>query len=259
MRYKIRCAKSRSIYHFGSSIIKKFVYLALVLLALVLVFLTLSDTTRVALFGEVYSEVSTNKKLVALTFDDGPMPEYTDAILTILRDHGVKATFFLVGDAIEKHPAEARSIVAAQHEIGNHSYHHKPMVFMGCETLAREIEATDTLIKNAGYGKTPTFRPPYGLKFWSLSRYLAQQNRQTILATIAPDSTLANKASAAKMVDYVKQKIQPGSIILLHVMFASREESLKSVAGIIQTLQAQDYRFVTVSELLKAQSGASVD
>jgi len=123
-------------------------------------------------FGTITARVETEEKIVALTFDDGPTPQFTDEILGILKEQDVKATFFLVGNALEKHLKEGRMIIAAGHEIGNHSYSHQRMMLVTPSFVKEEIMNTDQLIKREGYDKLPHFRPPYGKKLFTLPYYL---------------------------------------------------------------------------------------
>lgn len=132
------------------------------------------------LFGEIIPWVNTDRKVVALTFDDAPAVGTTE-ILDILRHEHVKATFFLIGENISKEPNVAKQIVSEGHEVGNHSYTHKRMVFRSPSFVAREIEQTDELIRKAGYTEDVLFRPPYGKKFITLPWYLSQHDRKTIM------------------------------------------------------------------------------
>src|SRR5690606_35773527 len=138
-------------------------------------------------FGEIYPNVSTSKKVIALTFDDGPS-EKTDSILKILKDNDVKATFFLNGDKIEKKFNETQRIVLSGNEIGNHSYSHNRLLFKSNRHIKDQIIRTDSLIRLAGYSRPIHFRPPYGKKFLMLPIYLKSNNRKTIMWDIDPES-----------------------------------------------------------------------
>ncbi|HZG73176.1 MAG TPA: polysaccharide deacetylase family protein, partial [Chondromyces sp.] len=171
-------------------------------------------------------------------------------VLQILDDTGVKATFFLTGREIEENQAEAKKIAGAGHELANHSYSHARMVFKSPSFIKTEIERTDQLIREAGYEGPIAFRPPYGKKFVLLPYYLKSNNRETILWNLEPDSLPELTNNPKKMMEYVNEHIEPGSIILMHVMYESREPSLQAVEGIIQTLKEKGYTFTTVTELL---------
>ncbi|SHJ85477.1 Peptidoglycan/xylan/chitin deacetylase, PgdA/CDA1 family [Arenibacter nanhaiticus] len=199
-------------------------------------------------FGEIYPNVVTSKKVIALTFDDGPSVK-TDSILKILEDNKVKATFFLNGNKIENNFKETQRIVLSGNEIGNHSYSHNRLLFKSKRHIKDQIVRTDSLIRLAGYSHPIHFRPPYGKKFLMLPLYLKSDNRKTIMWDIDPESYADIASDSDKIADYVVQNSKNGSIILLHVMF--REPSLKSVAVIIKKLKEEGYEFKTVSELLE--------
>ena len=201
-------------------------------------------------FGEIYPSVNTTEKVVALTFDDGPTSK-TDEILSILSDLNLKATFFVIGGDLEKNMIEGKKIVAAGHELGNHTYSHERMVLKSFDFVQREIEKTDLLIKEAGYHGDILFRPPYGKKLYVLSYYLKQHDRKTIMWDVEPESYPEVANSSENITKYVLENTKPGSIILIHVMFDSRQESVKSIEGIVTELRKQGYTFRTVSELLQ--------
>jgi chitin deacetylase len=102
-------------------------------------------------FGDIVPRVITRQKVVALTFDDGPTPGVTEDVLSILKEGNVKATFFVIGAELERNPEEGRKIVAAGHELGNHSYSHKRMVLKTPSFIGSEVERTDQLIRQAGF------------------------------------------------------------------------------------------------------------
>ncbi len=108
------------------------------------------NARKFQLFGGITDQVETKQKVVALTFDDGPTKN-VDKILPLLDQYHVKATFFLIGNEIEKNPVEAKKIVSAGHQIGNHTYSHQRMVFKSPSYIKAEIEKTDKLIREAGF------------------------------------------------------------------------------------------------------------
>lgn len=206
-----------------------------------------SRSTAFQFFGEIHDRVETSQRVVALTFDDGPTRGRTDEILQILAEENVRATFFLIGSDIESNRAEAEKLIAARHEIGNHSYSHKRMVFVTPNFVREEIEATDLLIREAGYTGEITFRPPYGKKLFVLPYYLSQNDRKTITWDVEPETFFERSED---IVEHTLDTAKSGSIILLHVAFDSRRESMKSVRPIIRGLREKGFEFRTVSELL---------
>ena len=196
-------------------------------------------------FGNLTNQVETTQKVVALTFDDGPT-ENVNMILPLLEKYHAKATFFLIGEEIEKHPDEAEEIAEAGHQIGNHTYSHKRMVFKTPSYYKEEIEKTDLLIQHAGFTGEIDVRPPNGKKLIGFPYYLNKHNRATITWNLEPDSYYN---TASEKVNYVTDNIVPGSIILLHPMYDGTNTVLQTIEGILQELSNDGYTFVTVNEL----------
>lgn len=239
----------------GKRHMRKFIYrfiCTIMVLALTLVLLLkVMNSRSFQFFGDIITQVDTDKKVVALTFDDGPT-EKTGEILKALEEADIKATFFVNGSNISDEPENTAQIVAAGHELGNHTYSHHRMVFKPMSYIKREIEDTDRLIRAAGYKGDIHFRPPNGKKLLLLPYYLSRNNRKTIMWSLEPDSYPEISGSPEKIVAYVESNIKPGSIILLHVMYDNEERgALESVKGIASALKEKGYEFVTVSELLK--------
>lgn len=214
----------------------------------------ISRSTTFQFFGQIVPRVNTSQKVVALTFDDGPTTEVTDQLLLTLEQEGVRATFFIIGAVLEENIEEGKKIAAAGHELGNHSYSHDRMILVTPSFVKQELEKTDQLIRAAGYQGDIHFRPPFGKKFFTLPYYLSKTNRKTITWDVDPDSYPDIAANSDKIVEFVLSKTRPGTIILLHVMYPSRVESLKAVRKIIERLKAQGYSFKTVSELLALEN-----
>ncbi|MEV7009569.1 polysaccharide deacetylase family protein [Streptosporangium sp. NPDC051022] len=124
----------------------------------------LADSRTFQLAGELISHVETDEKVVALTFDDGP-DQHTGEIVGVLAKEGVHTTFFVIGSQVRSHPEYAAALVVAGHQLGNHTYNHRRMVFVSQGTVAAEIEQTDALIREAGQKGDIPFRPPNGKKF----------------------------------------------------------------------------------------------
>lgn len=231
--------------------VRRVVILSLAMIPLVLVSAwRLSKSRDFQIFGRMVTRVETSSPVVALTFDDGPRPGFTEEILEILHEKGVRATLFVTGQALEENMAEAQSIVAEGHELGNHSYSHTRMIGRSYSFVREEIERTDQLIRAAGYEGNIHFRPPYGKRFVILPYYLSVTDRTTFFIDVEPESYKEIAIDAERIVEHVLDETRPGSIILLHVMHESRTETMKAVPRIIKGLQSRGYSFVTISELL---------
>lgn len=234
------------------------------LLALAYAAWRLQKSPTMQLMGELVTRVETSDSLVALTFDDGPNKGLAEEIVAILSRKQVRATFFLVGSAIERYPEQARLLFDAGHELGNHSYSHERMVLRRLSTIEREVEETDRLIRSLGYQGPIHFRAPYGKRLLVLPYYLMKKDRPHVLWDVAPDSNPGVGDDSVRLVTHVVEHVRPGSIILLHPFFESRRESIEAVPAIIDELRARGYRFVTVTELLTraataGESGAADD
>ncbi|WP_332305337.1 polysaccharide deacetylase family protein [Rhizobium sp. GR12] len=234
--------------------IKRVISLFLILAVLVGVLLGLhffSKSRTMQLFGTIIARVETDRPVVALTFDDGPSAGFTQSVLTILKDRGVKATFFLTGKETEENLLQARMIVREGHQIGNHSYAHSNMTLMGPARVREEVERTDMAIRTAGYEGEIMFRPPYGKKLLTLPWYLSRHDRKTIMWDVEPESFPDVAADTVAFARHVIEQTKNGSIIIMHVMYRSREISRQALPLIIDGLRQRGFEFVTVSQLLE--------
>jgi len=231
------------------SVRKMIATVVLVCFFVIYAFWQVANSRSFQFFGEIIPRVKTTEKVVALTFDDGPTAK-TPEILAILREIDVKATFFVTGKELEKNMQEGQLIAAAGHEIGNHTYSHSRMVLKFPSYVKKELEKTDELIRRTGYQREIFFRPPHAKKLFVLPYYLQQNNRKTITWDLEPDSISEIANDSQKMIDYVVSNATPGSIILLHPMYSSRQATMKALKGIVTGLRAQGYDFKTISELL---------
>lgn len=198
--------------------------------------------------GNLTCCVKTEQKLVALSFDDGPTPQGVDALLATLNPRGIKGTFFLIGDMVARHPEQARRLVLAGHELGNHSFTHDRMVGHDDAFYDMQITRTDQLLRTAGMTGAKLFRPPYGKKLYGLPRAVARNGYRTIMWDVeeSADVSLSPQAYA----DHLVAQVRPGSIILIHPMSRNNGTARAALPLVVDRLRAQGYRFVTVGELL---------
>ncbi|MGL5831061.1 MAG: polysaccharide deacetylase family protein [Candidatus Altimarinota bacterium] len=212
--------------------------------------LTVMNLRNFQFFGELIDHVETDQKVVALTFDDSPSFG-SDQVLQILKEQGIRATFFSIGQNIEKYPEQFQNILSANMEVGNHSYSHQRNVFQSYDFYREEIDKTNQLIRAAGYSELIHFRPPYGKKLFGLPWYLAEQKIKTIMWDV---ELLENNLSAKQITDYIVSKTKPGSIILMHPFCEMECQAERdALPMIIEQLKNQGYQFLTVSELLEKQ------
>jgi peptidoglycan-N-acetylglucosamine deacetylase len=191
---------------------------------------------------------------IALTFDDGPDPESTPAILDSLAQLGARATFFVIGRYLERHESLARRIVAEGHELGNHSWRHAPWQnFYSRRAHLADIERTSALIRSIeGTSREPLYRPPVGLKSPELARAAESRQLQIIAWSVHSRDTAGRRwQSVARR---VLNRVRGGDIVLLHDGHAAegrhRTHAVNALPLILCGLQAQGLQPVTVSELL---------
>ena len=217
---------------------------------------TLARSRTTQLFGEIVASVGTRDSTVALSFDDGPVDGIADTLVRVLGDRGVRATFFVTGSGMAEAPEAGRRLVAAGHELGNHTYDHRRMVLRSPRFVREQIERTDSLIRLAGHLGPIHFRPPYGYKLVALPWYLRSHGRTTVMWDVEPDSYPRVAATADGIVAHVLERVQPGSIIILHPWYPSRRTSLAAVGPLVDSLRARGYRVTTVNELLQRRTAA---
>lgn len=163
---------------------------------------------------------------VALTFDDGPDPEFTPQILDVLRRRDARATFFLVGEQADRHPELVRRIAAEGHAIGNHTYSHVHCRELEPPALIRQIERTDAALERA-LGDLPKglppFRPPFGELSVLQALYLAAAGRTVVFWN--RDARDYCGASASDIAA-IGSKLTSGDVVLLHDRFPATVEAL---------------------------------
>jgi peptidoglycan-N-acetylglucosamine deacetylase len=221
------------------------VFVIAVLLAAIVVFDRISKSHRFQLIGKYVYRVKTDKKLIALTFDDGPSGDSTLKLLEVLENNRAKASFFLIGRQIEKYPELTGVIVGRGHQLGNHSYSHPWMAYGRLWKYQAEIEKTDNLIRAAGYRGEITFRAPFGAKFLSLPYLLRKYNKVDVLWDVNPQD-YEEGVSSDDIVSKVLEMVKPGSIVLLHEL----PKTAGAIGKLIKELRERGFDLVTVDELI---------
>ncbi|MCA0757862.1 polysaccharide deacetylase family protein [Paenibacillus sp. N4] len=187
------------------------------------------------------------QKVIALTFDDGPDARYTTEILDILKEKGVKATFFVVGTQAAKYPEIMKRIVDEGHAIGNHTNQHKDLSKLSEKGILDEITEADETI-NEAVGFTPTlFRAPYGAVSDTLKKVLKSMNRELIGWNV--DTRDWAGTSVSDMRKMIRNEAKPGGIILMHSFGGKHiKNTVKALPGIIDDLEDMGYSLVTAGK-----------
>ena len=181
-------------------------------------------------------------KKIALTFDDGPHPYYTQQLLKGLKERNVKATFFITGQNVKAYPEIVKEIYAEGHLIGNHTYSHIQLTSKNEESFKQEIVRTNEAIKEVTGQDTIYVRPPYGS--WN-KEFEKELNMFPVLWTVDPLDWCSSDAS--RIVRSVCSKAKENDIILMHDQYKT---TVTAALKIVDELTQKGYEFVTVDELL---------
>ncbi len=193
--------------------------------------------------------------VVALTFDDGPHPYYTNQILDILKENGVRATFFLVGKHVEMYPDVVLRICEEGHEIGNHTYSHQRMLGMSAKQVMHEITRTENAIRDVTGYETRLFRPPQGLYTSTVLEVLQEMKYTMVLWSVSSQDWA--EPSWRQIVRTVLKSTGSGDIILFHdngdllgAQGGDRSNTVRALPVLIQGLKQEGYTFVTCTEMM---------
>ena len=222
---------------------RQFVYVVLILLVL-LRLLTISPSAEV----KVYRSVPTEKKQIALTFDDGPHPTLTPRILEILAENNIPATFFMVGQNVLNYPEAARAVIQSGHEVGNHTFSHPHIGNLSEQAIFDEIGKCEDALEELCEYRPHLLRTPQGALTPSLERCLLDDDYILVLWSL--DTRDWENKSTAHVVQTVLENVQAGDIILMHDFIGHNSKTPEALEKIIPILLSQGYEFVTVSALL---------
>ncbi|MFN8953351.1 MAG: polysaccharide deacetylase family protein [Aphanizomenon sp.] len=202
--------------------------------------------------GIVISEAKLppEKKVIALTFDDGPWPNTTAKVLDILKKNRIKSTFFVVGQNVKNYPDLTKQIVADGHIIANHTWHHWYHQ-MNAQAAAYEVANTTDIIYQTTGVRTSLFRPPGGIMNNGVAAY-AKNNKYAVIMWSA-DSMDYSRPAVPRLMNNIFREAKPGGIVLMHDGGGDRSHTVKALPEIINRFRKQGYEFVTVPELLEMQ------
>lgn len=197
---------------------------------------------------QVYRSVKTNTKRIAITFDDGPHPYLTESILKTLDKYDVKATFFMVGVNVVNYPDAARAVIAAGHEVGNHTFSHEHMTRLSEAQVQRELGLCEDALEELCEYRPHLFRPPEG----AVNTYIehcTERNDYTMILWSLDTRDWENK-NAELIVDRVLSSIRAGDIILMHDYIGRASKTPEALEILLPKLLEAGYEPVTVSQLL---------
>lgn len=206
-------------------------------------------------FLQSISKGNSKGNQIALTFDDGPNPEFTPKVLELLQKYEAKASFFCIGKNVKAHPEILKLIDLQNHTIGNHSFSHSSKIdFNDKKAWLEEINSTDLVIQKTIVKKPNFFRPPFGVATPHLAKAIQETQHKFIGWDVRSFDTVP-KHTPEKVVDRILKKVRPGSIILLH-------DHLQNIVPILEqllpALQKRNFKFVTIDELINYEPYESI-
>ncbi len=196
----------------------------------------------------IYSGRKNDRMEIALSFDDGPHPYYTPLILDILAEYDIRATFFMVGENVTYYTAAAEAVVAAGHEIGNHTFSHRQFNRMNEHEMLDEIAGCEDAISSITEARPHFIRPPEGQMNETMRRVIGSLDYRIVLWDVdtrdwahTPPTTICN---------HILDTVQAGDIILMHDFIGHNSPTPEALRLVIPALLERGYHFVTVGELV---------
>ena len=187
------------------------------------------------LFPKALWRMNPDEKAVYLTFDDGPIPVITPWVVNLLKEYNIKATFFMVGDNVYKHPQEYMLVVENGHRVGNHTFNHLKGVF------TNTVEYVDNVDKADAYVHSNLFRPPHGLLRHSQYKELSERYQFVMWDLVTRD--YSSRLCGEEVLANVKRYVRNGSIITFHDSLRSENNLKYALPRSIDWLLEQGYEF----------------
>ena len=227
-----------------------------------------SPTSQV--MGKTVVSGPSDQRVVALTYDDGPNPPYTNEILDVLNEEGVHATFFLVGRAVTAYPSIVQREVREGNAVGNHTWDHGHLIVMNATQVQASLRKTDAAIFAATKVHTRLMRPPYGSRDWLVLDQARRMGYTPVMWSVPLAKDWENPDPEV-IANRILPKVRDGSIIVLHdgnrgllcarahlaPRTCDRGNDIEATRLIVRELKRQGYRFVTVPELLALKQPAT--
>ena len=206
--------------------------------------------------SRVISSGTVHDKWIALTFDDGPYPPYTDRLLDVLIAKRVHATFFLVAEQAQQYPELVRRMTAEGHTVGLHAFRHRDFLKLTEEEKRKDLEQGKNLLRDIT-GKNPVYwRPPHGFRDFSVMETAAAQSLTVVNWSVIPRDWTG--IDSQEIFRRVMDKADDGAIVLLHDgdspgYKSSRQATVDAVAPLIDSLREKGYHLVSLEEYVQAE------
>jgi peptidoglycan-N-acetylglucosamine deacetylase len=208
-------------------------------------------------FGQTFIGLPPRSCQLALTYDDGPNDPHTLRLLEVLARHGVQATFFLIGRYVQQRPDLARDILKAGHIVGNHTFTHPLLTFMGEAEIKQELTQCQSALQDAIGQPSNLFRPPFGGRRPAVLRAGRQLGLEPIMWNVTGYDW--NAPPAAAIESKVEKQVRGGDIILLHdgghkQMGADRSQTVIATDHLIARYKTEGHQFVTIPAMQHSRS-----
>ncbi|OAB60238.1 chitooligosaccharide deacetylase NodB-like protein [Leptolyngbya valderiana BDU 20041] len=204
--------------------------------------------------------IETSEPVVALTFDDGPHPEYTPQVLDVLEKFGIVASFFWLGSCVRRYPEVAKAVFDRGHWIGLHGDTHRSFIRSTRDELQSRLECNQLAISEAldlplewVGDRVRDVRPPNGLFTPQTLTWLQEWNYRPVMWSVVPEDWV--RPGISRAVDRVLSQVRPGSVVVLHDGHFGGEDAAETTRSIVKALQHQTYRFVTINPLWQCKLG----
>jgi peptidoglycan-N-acetylglucosamine deacetylase len=208
-----------------------------------------SMAPRSQLYGRTFVGLRRGSRLLALTYDDGPHPRNTPALLDVLSRHSVRATFFLVGERVARQPGVTREVASAGHVIANHTYDHRRLIFCSPARVRTELSGCERVLADHVGEHSRLWRPPYGGRLPHVMRVAANMGLQAVMWTVdARDWYL--RTTTDEVENRVARRIRGGDVILMHDGGGERLHTVQATDRLIRRFKDEGYTFVTVPEMM---------
>jgi peptidoglycan/xylan/chitin deacetylase (PgdA/CDA1 family) len=213
------------------------------------------------LYGENFTGIEKAKKILALTYDDGPNDPWTMRLLEVLAKHQVQATFFMLGGHVRKRPEIVRAVSEAGHAIGNHSFSHPNLIFASDAKLRQELEETSKAIAEATGERPFLFRPPFGGRRPGTFKVVEELKMFPVMWRVTCFDWSAK--SHEEILKHARRQIAGGEVVLLHdgghlQMGADRSHTVKATDELIREYKDKGFLFTTVPEMMQLRSGVQL-
>lgn len=211
-------------------------------------------------YGRTFIGLPSGSKQLALTYDDGPNDPHTFHLLEVLAKHGVRATFFVIGQYVQRRPDIVREIAKAGHALGNHSFSHPNLIFASRQQTEAELQRCQQILSNATGELPRLFRPPFGGRKPGTLRIARSLGLQPVMWNVTGWDWKGNPS------EYIEQKIRRqvrgGDVVLLHdgshaAFGADRQQTVIATDRLIATYKSQGFEFVTIPQMMESRNSSS--